>query len=97
MITYADCIQLNVIFAIHAIRFIDFQQIENNWTNGTIYDFFVKKAILYQIQQGGVCTFSNLNWTREEDDDVVKENRFRINTLTKWLWNILSTDFFFRK
>lgn len=82
MITYTDCIQLYVIFAVHAIRFIDFQQIENNWTNGSIYDFFVEETILYQIQQGGVCTFPNLKWTREEN--AIKENRFLIKLFFKY-------------
>lgn len=64
--TYTNCIQLYVVFAIHAIRLIDFQQIENHRTNGTIYDFFVQKTVLYQIQQGGICTFTNLRRKKEK-------------------------------
>lgn len=70
--TYTNCIQLYVVLAIHAaVSLIDFQQIENNWTHITVYDFFVQESVLYQIQQGGICTFTNLvslkPWMKRED------------------------------
>lgn len=65
IITYTNCIQLYVVFTFYAIRLIDFQQIENHRTNGTIYDFFVQKTVLYQIQQSGICTFTNLKMKKE--------------------------------
>jgi hypothetical protein len=49
-----------VITAAHSLVFVDFQKIENNWTNCSIYDFFVEKSVLYEIQQSCVCTFSDL-------------------------------------
>lgn len=51
-----------MITAAHTFRFVNFQKIEYNWTNGSIYDFFVEESVLYEIQQSCVCTFSDLNF-----------------------------------
>lgn len=45
---------------VHTVSFVNFQKIEYNWTNGSIYDFFVEKSVFYEVQQRSVCTFSNL-------------------------------------
>jgi hypothetical protein len=58
--TYTNCIELYVVLGVDAESFIDFQQIEYNWTNGTIYDFFVQESILYEVQQGGIGALTNL-------------------------------------
>lgn len=44
----------------HTVCFVNFQKIEYNWTNGSIYDFLVEKSVLYEVQQRRVCTFTDL-------------------------------------
>lgn len=67
MKTYTNRVELYIVLRIHAKGFVEFHQIENHRTNCSIYDFFVQKSILYQIQQGGICTLSNLDeWRREK-------------------------------
>lgn len=62
-----------VITAAYSLRFVNIQKIKYNWTNCSIYDFFVEESVLYEIQQSCVCTFSDL--TQRERERKMKNNR----------------------
>lgn len=61
----------------HTVCFVNFQKIEYNWTNGSIYDFLVEKSVLYEVQQRRVCTFTDLAERDSEEKEGKHEFRVR--------------------
>lgn len=64
---------------VHTVCFVNFQKIEYNWTNGSIYDFLVEKSVLYEVQQRRVCTFTDL--AAHDNEEKEGKHKFRVREI----------------